>query len=593
MTQATHRQRRYLALSLAAPLYYGVVTLCYVFGHGFTVQDDMRQHVVWFQQFVEPALFQGDAIAQYFRSVAPPGVTAVYWLGAKVGLEPLLLAKLLPLPLALAATVFLFYTTLAIAPVPRAAWLATLIFNQHLWLNDDLVSATPRAFAYPLFAAFLYGLVRHSHGVIVLSVALLGLCFPQMLLVAVGMLLVRLLVCPLAWPLKPPSIWRSWRGFTRGHHRWRAALLGGGVAIAVVLPFAMSLSDYGPAVTAAQMRSLPEYGLGGRNEYFGVSPLVFWLHGSSGLRIPVFPSVIWAGFALPLVLRQRSSTAAQTVTPQVGLLRDLMVASLGLFCLAHLLLLRLHFPSRYLYHSWRFSLAIAAGVVLAVVIEKVEAWQTKKSKAFPLPERGLRGVRQSSRAIAKTLLSLAAIVLIGIPMLPPLMLAFQGWVVGEIPAVYRYLKTQPADVQVASIAPEGNNIPVFAHRSAWIGREFSLPHHPRYYAIVRRRTAELLQALYSPNPANLRQWRDQTGVEFLLLENLTFEPNYLQQDWLINSSLRSQIAAIAAQLEQGTTPAIAPALPRCSVVAEADYSLVDTSCLSQWLSAVSSGPRTP
>ena len=34
--------------------------------------------------------------------------------------------------------------------------MATLMFNQNIWRKDDLVSATPRAFIYPLFLAFLF-----------------------------------------------------------------------------------------------------------------------------------------------------------------------------------------------------------------------------------------------------------------------------------------------------------------------------------------------------------------------------------------------------------------------------------------------------
>ncbi len=549
----------YLALSLAAPLYYGAVTLHHVFSHEFIVQDDMRQHVVWFQQFLDPALFNGDAIAQYFRSVAPPGVTAVYWLGVQMGIEPLLLAKLLPLPLALIATVFLFYTTLAIAPLPRAAWIATLIFNQHLWLNDDLVSATPRAFVYPLFAAFLYYAVRPALIPMLVSLALLGLCFPQMMLVAVATLVVGLV------GRGPSTRWRNWMCLTRDRRRWLAAILGLGVAIAVALPFAAGLSDYGEAVTAAQMRSLPEYRAGGRNEYFGMSPASFLLHGSSGVRIPVFPSIIWAGFALPFVLRRKSSSTPFVTSQKI--LQDLMVGSFGLYLLAHLLLLRLHFPSRYLYHSWRFVLPIAAGIVLAALMARGRS-----------PKPPPQAIKASAFAsAAKPLYALAAVLLIGVPMLPPLMLAFQGWVVGEIPAVYRYLETQPTNIQVASLAPEGNNLPAFAHRSAWVGREFALPHHPQYYAIVRQRTADLLRALYSPEPSDLLQWLDQTGVNFLLVEGATFEPGYLRQDWLANSSLRPQVKDIMAQ--RGSQPAILSALSACSVITTARYDLVDTACL--------------
>lgn len=558
----------YLALSLVAPLYYGTVTWLYVFSHPFIVQDDMRQHVVWFQQFLDPAIFQDDAIARYFLSVAPAGVTAVYRLGAFAGIEPLLLAQLLPLPLALIATGFLFYTSLAIAPVPLAAWLATLIFNQHLWLNDDLVTATPRAFVYPLFAAFLYCWVKRSLWV-VLAIALLGLFFPQMMLVAVAMLGVRLV----QWG-RPPRL-------TRDRREWQLALWGLGVAIAVGVPFALSLSDYGPAITAEHMRLQPDYGPGGRSEYFGVNPLSFGLHGSSGLRIPVFPSIIWAGFALPFMVgpwvtwlgKPWRSPVLAAITPQVRVLSDLMLASFTLFLLAHLLLLRLHFPSRYTYHSWRFALSVAAGLVLAALVDLV-----RKKWRYPWRIDPLGSTASQSGAIAKGLCLLGAIVVIGVPMMPPLMLAFQGWIVGDIPAVYTYLRTQPPDTLVASLAPEANNIPAFAHRSVWVGREFNLPHHPRYYEIMSDRTAALLHAHYSPDITALTTFIEQTGVDFFLIERSAFQPEYLQQDWLLHSVLHDQVVAIQTQLKQQQA-ALAHRFPSCETISTSQYALVKADCL--------------
>ena len=347
----------YLVLSLVAPLYYGGITLGYVFSHDFIVQDDMRQHVVWLQQFIDPTIFQQDEIDHYFHSLAPIGFKTVYWLGAQAGISPLLLAKLLPLPLALAATVFLFYKTLAIAPPPLAAWVAALIFNQHLWLNADLVSATPRAFVYPIFVTFLYYVVQRSHLPMLLTLALLGLFFPKMMLVGATLLLAQLV----DWSPKGVRL-------TRDRQRWVFAISGMIVTAVVAMPFALNLSDAGPAITAAQMRTQLEYGLGGRNEYFGVNPVDFVLHGPSGLRIPVFPSIIWAGFALPFLMKWRSPVI-RSITPRIRVLGDLLAASLGLFCLAHLLLLRLHFPSRYTYHSWRFVLSIAVDIVAAAVVE--------------------------------------------------------------------------------------------------------------------------------------------------------------------------------------------------------------------------------
>lgn len=557
------RSQGFLLLSLAAPLYYGLITLHHGLSHDWIVQDDMRQHVVWFQQFVDAKLFPNDAIADYFRSVSPMGVQTVYWLGAKLGIEPLLLAKLLPLPLALVATGFMFQTTLALLPVPMAAWLTTLMLNQHLWLNDDLVSATPRAFVYPLFAAFLSGLVRHSLGLTLLAITLLGLFFPQMLLVALGMVLLQ------PW---------QWKAGLRLQLNPRLAWLVGlglAVSIGVLLPFALNLSDSGPAITTQQMRVQPEYGLGGRNQYFGVSLLNFLLHGSSGLRIPVFPSLIWAGFALPF-LRPKQFPLLRQLTPQIRLLGDLAIASSTLYILAHLLLLRLHFPSRYLYHSWRFGLSIAAGIVLASLIERGFHWLRQTSA----PDTSITNQRKSrQRAIA--LASLATATVIGVPMFPPLVFAFQGWVQGDSPEIYRYLARQPAQIRIASLSAETNNLPAFSQRSSWTGREFSLPHHPQYYAEICDRTAALLQAQYSPEQLPLQQLREQAGIDYFLIDQAAFEPSYLDQDWLLHSRLRPQVELIQQQLSAGMQPAIVKKRDDCAIVSTKNHQLLKASCLAE------------
>ena len=555
----------------------------------------MRQHVVWFQQFMDASAFSSDAIANYFRSVAPLGVTTVYWLGAKAGIAPLVLAKLLPLTLALIATGFLFFTTLEIVSVPLAAWLSTLMFNQHLWLNDDLVSATPRAFVYPLFTAFLYFVVKRSLLPMLVAIALLGLFFPQMMLVAVAVLIVRLIHWRDTGLSNPQSPHARLRLMTNGQ-QIRFVLLGVLVAALVVLPFVLNLSDYGDAVMAEQMRSQLEYQAGGRNPYFGVHPVSFILYGSSGLRIPVFPSIIWIGFALPFLMRRKrhwKSPTLRAITPQIRLLWDLTIASFGLFFAAHVLLLRLHFPSRYLYHSWRFILSIAAGIVLAALVEQGWEWWQRKRLAGGYVLRSclvkMQGFERfrfptlnewSKKEIASvSLISLITVVVVGVPLLPPLMVAFQGWVVGEAPAIYQYLATQPADTMVASLSAEANNIPVFAQRSTWVGREFALPHHPQYYAVVRDRTADLLTAQYSSDLNDLRDFVDRTGVDFLLIDRTAFIADYLRQDWLLQSSLQAQVQAIMARLEDGEEMAIAPRLPHCTVVSTEHHLLVNADCL--------------
>ncbi len=147
----------WFSLSLTFSVLYSAIALQEAFSSAYVVQDDARQHVFWMQRFLDPTLFNHDLIANYFQSVAPAGYSALYQLAAAVGVNPLVFNKLLPLLLGLVTSSYCFGVCLEILPVPVAGFIATLLLNQNLWIgSDDLVSATPKAFADLLLLAFLY-----------------------------------------------------------------------------------------------------------------------------------------------------------------------------------------------------------------------------------------------------------------------------------------------------------------------------------------------------------------------------------------------------------------------------------------------------
>ncbi|HEY9645679.1 MAG TPA: hypothetical protein V6C88_04870 [Chroococcidiopsis sp.] len=575
----------WLCLSLAVPLYYGLLTLTYVYSQPDIVQDDARQHIVWFQQFSDPQLFRNDWIARYFLTVAPLGYKGLYWGMAQVGVEPLTLARWLPLVLALIATGYLFFGVLQILPMPLAAFITTLVFNQQIWLNDDLVSATPRAFVYPLLAAFLYYLLRRSLFPLLLVIGLQGLFFPQMVLLEVAILTVRLVrwrgrSCA-PWPLslsQEPQDYRLWLG-------------GMAVGLIVLLPFALNLSQFGAAIAASQMRQMPEYGLGGRSQYFGVDGFNFWFNGPSGLRLPLFPSVILVGLALPWLRRSRRPCIAHIalqITPQIDLLLHTLIASLGLFGLAHLFLLKLHFPNRYTYHSLRFILAIATGIVLTALLHwGWQGWKARRSR--PVRSRGDR--------VLAGLAAMGLAILVAVPAIPWLFLPFQGWVVGQNPLLYRYLAAQPADSIIASLSDEANNIPAFARRTVLAGREFALPHHPRYYQTLQQRTVDIIHAQYGLDRTLLKQVIERQGIDFWLLDRDAFQPEYLQRpDWLIHSSFQATVRDAIHTLEDGQKPVLQSYLKQCAVLSTDRLTLLKTACILASLSeqerAIASSPNT-
>jgi hypothetical protein len=547
----------WLLISFSIPLYFGAVTLLHCWNQPACVQDDARQHVAFLSRFLDPQLFLNDPIADYFQAVAPAGYRTLYWLAAQIGIAPLYLAQLLPLILGLITTGYTFGLCLQIFPIPFAGFLAVLILNQQIWLDDSLVSATPRAFIYPIFVAFLYYLIRRSWLPCLITLLLQGLFFPQLVLVQ------SLVVCLRPLQFRHRSIEFNW---TRVEQRF--TLLALLVSATVLAPYLLNPSSYGAAITRSQMLTMPEYRLGGRNEYFGVSAWQFWLLGNSGIRLPWFPSLSLVGLGLPLVKRFRWPLV-HLIQPQIRLIAEVIAASLVLYMLAHLLLLKLHFPSRYTYHTFRIALAVTAGIVLTIMLDAGWGWWQRVRKNARLADRALAGLG----------ISLILVVVI-VPAIPDLLTQFQGWVISDATELYDYLRQQPQQTLVASIATEASNIPALAQRPTLTGREFALPHHPSYYQIFQQRTVDALQVLYTTQPSQFQQIVEKYGIDFLLIESNFDTPDYLlHQDWLLHSSFQNTVQGITEQLTRGEQPAVSLWIKTCTVASTDQFRLLSTNCI--------------
>ncbi len=163
------------------------------FSSEYVVQDDARSHVFWMARFLNPEFFPQDIITDYFQSVAPWGYSRFYKFFCVIGIPPLLLNKLLPIILGLITTIYCFGAVIEILPVPLAGFLNALFLNQNFWLKEHLISATPRAFFYPLFMAFLYYFLRNFWLGVGLAIALLGLFYPQGVLLCIAVLILDFL----------------------------------------------------------------------------------------------------------------------------------------------------------------------------------------------------------------------------------------------------------------------------------------------------------------------------------------------------------------------------------------------------------------
>ena len=565
----------WLSLSLTFAGIYGLLGLQEAFDSEYVVQDDARQHVFWMRRFLDPELFPNDLIANYYQSIAPEGYVKLYRLAAAIQIDPVVFSKLLPPILGIVATAYCFGCVMQILPVPTAGFIATLLLNQNLWIKDDLASGTTRAFMYPLFLAFLYYLMRVSLLPLCIAIALQALCYPPSLLISVGILFLRL--------------WRFSEGRLRLSQRrcdYRFFAVGLGVAVLGLLPILLKPAEFGSTMAGSQARTMLEFSQHGRTSFFLDNPWEFWFFGSRSGLLPIewrdmndsyFLLMFIAGALLPVLCQfPKRLPLVQKLTGEVFVLLQVVLASVGLFLAAHALLFELYLPSRYTQHSLRIFMALAGAIALTVLLDGVfHACKPESRRA------GLGSLLKSGFAIGLT--ALLGATLVFSPFFLEDFLSV-GYVTGTVPSLYEFFGQQPKDTLIASLAEEGRNLPTFTKRSVLTAREYAIPFHTGYYAQIRQRTIDLIEAQYSPDLNRVQSFIQKYGIDFWLLERTAFTPNYLAENhrslnqvWIRQYQPATNNALVS--LEAGTVPALAQLSQSCSVFETENFIVLQADCI--------------
>ncbi|MDQ3545805.1 MAG: hypothetical protein M3429_04705 [Verrucomicrobiota bacterium] len=523
------------------------------FASEYMLADDVREHVFWMFRYVDPALFPRDPIADYFQSLAPSGFAALYRFLTQLGIDPLLASKVIPSGLSFISVGYFFGLAWRFFRSPAAATLTAILFAQCLWLNSDLSSATPRAFFYPLFAAFLYYHVRGSIIGVLVAIALEAAFFPPAALLSLGVL---------GWSCLR---WENGPRLVSAPRVYLVAAAGFGLTLLCLWPYLRSVGVFGPLVTFAEAKSMPEFGPEGRVPVFLPTWWGYWVGGNAGIHnLPTRPP--W--FLLPLLwplLRRRPARFPflKTLPGGARLVPQIIGASLLLFASAHVLLFRLYLPNRYTQATMRVLLTLlAGGVIIALLDAAILRW----SRA-PNDHRSFRG------PIILSGVALVLILLLAYPLLIP---AFptNSYVRGNAPGLYRFFASQPATIRIASVSDEADNLPTFSRRSIIIGAECAVPFHPAYYLPLRERGLQIARAQYSDDPALVEQCVRDQQIDFWLLERKAFTPKYHRK-----SRLLRHLRLVAPQEElgraQGKTPLLKTPPPGSIVYQDARYIVVD------------------
>ncbi len=551
----------FLLASLLSALLYGLLDLQTAFSTDWIVQDDARQHVFWLNRYAEPGLFPNDFIADYFQSVAPWGYTSLYRLGLALGIDPFVFGKLIPIPLRIITAYYFFLWCRTIFPVPLGCLTTTLLINHSLWLKDDIVSATPRAFLNPFFLAFLLYFNHQKLIPCLISLIILSLFYPQMVMIAWVMLLLKLI----RWHKFAPSI-------TPNIKERNFAIIGLIIGFLVLLPYAVKTSDYAPIITRAEAFAMPEFHSQGRADFFKDTIWGYLFGSGRGIMISKTafrPSILYVGLLLPLLRKKPNQfPLVRKITPQFNCVSKLVIASLAMYLLAQLVLFKLHLPSRYTSHSLRIMVNLCGGIAIAIILDSCwRYWQKKHS-----PQKSKLFI--SVTVIAVILFSHSSFFDYSLTRAYKI----TGYEIGRHPKLYEYLKQQPKDTVIASLTKETNYLPSFSKRSVLVSSEYAVPYQLGYYKPFADKVKALITAQYSPDLNLVKTFIQQHHITHWIIEDRSFNLDFVTKNrWI--KQYREEYNRVVYDLKNNQTSALLKNKDLCTTFISDELTVMDAKCI--------------
>jgi hypothetical protein len=578
----------WLALTIAICLGFALRTSRPALLNPLVIHDDVRQHVFWVPRLHDPSLFPNDWIADYYQSQAPVGYQAVYWL-ATLAVDAVLASKLLPLVLTVVLAVAGFALAWSLWRRAEAAALSSILLAWSVWQYDDLASATPRAYALPLLTIQLTALVSGRWWLALAMLPVQAVFYPlgcALAVVTLGLwvLWTNLTPQPAArreYRLRRHhlrrgegehnflSLWARGRVRARGWLRalpiGRLVWLGVATLVALVLVGLGQLdaARFGPTVSAAEARRMPEFQQGGRAAYFISDPYEFWIESSrSGfalkprdawlkdlpaLTIPFGLAAVLGGWVLAGCF---GWTTAPAVPRSGRLLVILLGGSLLLFDAAHVLLFALYLPARHVQFSLPLVWALAGGLCWVLLGDGLATRLGRR-----LDSRLRTRLGSLSGLTGAEAFGLFGVALLTLHAPPP----GDFYVIGRHPALYAYLRQSPPDTLVGALPADSNILPMLGQRSILTSFEHALPYQPGYYEPLRQRTEAFRAAYFAPTLAPLLAILDEYGVDVVIADAEALERR--------------------RRAERERPPALEGLLDRCGVLRERDLVVMAADCI--------------
>lgn len=436
--------------------------------------DDARQHMFWLYRYADPSLFPNDPAAAYFSStaVSPWGYRSVYALLA-AHLDALLAAKLVALALLLVALWLAWLLGVAVArraapdDVERAS-LTGLFCVVATAVLLPLVDLLPnvgfqRTWSLPLTLLCLWALVARRYLGVGVSWLIASLTYP-VLIPVLG--LTATLVFGWEWmrERKLPAWWHA-----------NAAL--GLAAIAIASVGSKVPAGFGPSVTGAQAKAMPEFSPAGRQNlglHDGLSAV--FTSDRTGLGwSPWLLAVVVVLACLAVFLGSRASVPKPVSAP----VWTMALVGVGLWLVARFTLFTLYLPNRHTRYSLGAFAIVVFGVAICALVQ-------------PLLKRF--GERRQRVIVA---VALVAPLAVAGALLPTAAHEFTSVPDADKEAAYAFLRQLPRDSVIAAHPDAANSIPLRTRRSVLASTEESVAFQQGYHDLMKPRIEAELRASYA------------------------------------------------------------------------------------------------
>ncbi len=529
--------------------------------------ENWRQSPQW--QSPDKQHFQDDdLILRYSEFNTSPFGNALYKTLARTG-HDIVWGKVMTIVLMAAGALLLFLLADAMAG-PAAGWVAVAVFLFFPSLYEHFAGGYMACFSWPLLAAAVLVIYRRKWWWSVPLVAFSALAYPMVAL-HIGMMFV---VDTVYHDLVP--------GRLADRELWRTKLLPLALAAVAVLSIlgAKYVDDhgFGQLVTRQEMQDRVDFTKQGRYRILPTVPL--WTRFERQWEDP---------FHLSLLLVAVYFLGRNAFRLPRGVY-SLLVASILMYYLADVLVMRLYLPSRYLRRSLPLFTCLLAGIWWARIYHG--AWRDSAAgnsrdgaAGNARASAGGRARQGAGRRPLRRLVPLAVltVVLVGL-----------GWrefedefEPGEYSHVYdrhglyEAIRALPGRPMIAAWPKLASELPLMTGRTVLVNKEQAHPWWTDYWDEVTERTQEFWRAYYTEDPAELRRVADKYAIDYWVVEPRHFAPGYVGRRRVHYEPLNSWLR----RLPRGRRPLLSRVPPAYRLYDDSRRFLVSSEQLFRWLEA--------